>query len=421
MSKLLFIFFFLFVSCIQTSGNDPIAKDEDSAITDTSQTIADSTNLIIDPDSIVAPIGTDSISSDTLINPSTIDKAYFLYIGTYTDGGSKGIYLSEFDADSGIISPPVLAASINNPSFQCITPNKKQLWSVNESWNGIGQVVGFSIDSLSGKLTKIKAYSSEGNAPCFVSYHQKTRDVLAANYNSGDVVQIPVTEKGEPNGTTHLDKHIGSGPNTSRQQTAHAHCIKIDNKEKYIYSCDLGTDKIYVYTIENNKLNLFKEIKTAAGAGPRHLDFHPENKCMAVINELNGTVVTYTPDVDGCFSIEKVSVSSVAPSFKGESKSADIHFSPNGRFLYASNRGNNSIAIFKMKEDSTPEIVDWQTQNLNVTRNFTIDASGKFLIAANQDGNNISVFSIDQETGLLTFTGTKVNISKPVCVTLLEK
>jgi len=403
MHRFLIVMLFFFASCEKSNGNDLINNDN--------EVIDKQDSMTVEPE----------VPQDDTVQQATNDIDFLLYIGTYTDGGSKGIYLSKFDADSGIITTPELVATINNPSFQCVTADKKQLWSVNESWSGIGQVVGYDIDSVSGALTKIKAYGCEGNSPCFISYHESTNNILAANYTSGDVIRIPVTETGLPNGSTQLHKHTGKGPNASRQASPHAHCIKIDPQGKYLYSCDLGGDKIYVYTIENGALKVFKEIKTSAGAGPRHLDFHPTNKCMAVVHELNGTVVTYLPDADGCFSIENTTVKTLPDSYKGQSQCADIHFSPNGKFLYASNRGNNSIVIYKMKDETTPEIVDWQTQNLEFTRNFVINSSGKFLIAANQNGNTVVVFNIDQETGKLTFTGNKISISKPVCVTLIEK
>jgi len=407
MYKFIFILLFILWSCDNSNGSNDKPITDPVELADTTKKTVDTT--AIDPGN---PIDT---TAATVVNHS-----YYFYIGTYTDGGSKGIYKSTFDSDSGTISTPELVATINNASFQSISKDRRLLFSVNESWSGTGSVAGYLIDTLTGELTFTESFGSLGNGPCYVSFDDNSLNVVTANYNSGNVTKIPVTANGKANGKSFTHQHTGKGPNTGRQEGPHAHCSKVDPTGKYIYSCDLGTDKIYVYTISGDSLALFKTIETAPGAGPRHLDFHPQLKSMAVVHELNATVVTYLPDADGCFSIENNAQSALPEGFNGQNKCADIHYSNDGNYLYASNRGHNSIVYYSINSATQKTtLIGWQTENLKTTRNFTIDPSGKYLVAANQDGNNITVYEIDNQTGELRYTGISRTISKPVCITFL--
>jgi 6-phosphogluconolactonase len=354
------------------------------------------------------------------VDSTNVSQRYYFYIGTYTDGGSKGIYKAIFDAYSGTISSPELAATITNASFQCISADRRLLFSVCESWSGAGSVTGYRIDTITGNLSKTEVWGSLGNGPCYVDFEEKTMNVVTSNYNSGNVTNIPVTAEGKTDGIAFSHQHKGKGPNVSRQEGPHAHCSKVDPTGKFVYSCDLGADKIYVYTLTGDSLSLFKTITTVPGSGPRHLDFHPQQKSMAVIFELNGTVTTYLPDADGCFSIENNTISTIPDSFTGQNKCADIHYSTDGKYLFASNRGHNSIACFNIDNASQKAtFIGWQTENLITTRNFAVDPTGKYIVAANQDGNSITVYKIDQLTGEIRFTGISRTISKPVCITFL--
>jgi len=349
------------------------------------------------------------------------DKKLLLYIGTYTDTKSKGIYLAKFDVNSGMISTPELAASINNPSFQCISADKKQLWSVNEAAKGMGQIVGFKINQKDGGLRKLATYSSEGSAPCYIAYDNVGNSVLAANYSSGNFIRLAVNKDGIAKGVMSNHQHEGSGPNKDRQRSPHAHSVSIDLNGKYAYSCDLGADKIYVYDLAKDGLSVHTTIKAAPGSGPRHIAFQPGNKAMSVVHELNNTITTYLPDKNGCFTILKSVISALPSSYTGKSKCAEIHYSPNGHFLYASNRGHNSIVICKVNQKTMElKVVGWMKEAINWPRNFIIDPSGKFLIVANKNGDNITVYKINQKTGLLKYTGYEAEVSEPVCLTFLS-
>ncbi|HPR33224.1 MAG TPA: lactonase family protein [Prolixibacteraceae bacterium] len=347
---------------------------------------------------------------------------YHLFIGTYTGEGSAGIYRSEFDSQSGSLSEPELAATLQHPSFQCTAGNSSFLWSVSESWEGAGQVAGYALDRYTGALNSTDTLSSLGLAPCYVAFHEPSGTLLTANYSSGHVAALPVGPKGKANGPGFVHAHSGNGPVASRQGEAHAHCIVVGPGEHYLYSCDLGADKIYVYTLQNQQLVVDREIKTRPGAGPRHLAFHPGGRFMAVVNELNGTIETYLPDADGCYARFHKVYSTLPETFAGFNKSADIHFTPDGSFLYASNRGHNSIAIYSVHPESYDlEPAGWQTKDCHTTRNFAIDPTGTFLLAANQDANQVVVFRINPQTGQLSDSGHRIGVSRPVCLTLIKK
>ncbi|MFA9391948.1 MAG: lactonase family protein [Prolixibacteraceae bacterium] len=407
MIKYLLISFLFLWSCGPSNGN---------AINDQQkQEVQNQDSLSNDEMEQEEETGTDTDSTTT-----AFDEELYLYIGTYTDAGSKGIYLANFDVDSGLISTPKLVATVNNASFQCISTDETQLWSVNESGSGNGEVVGFRIDSNNGTLSEIGKYSTKGSGPCYVSYDEIGNTVLAANYNSGNVIRIETGANNKGNSSVH--QHEGSGPNVSRQSSTHAHSIKIDLKGKYAYSCDLGADKIYVYKLEETGLKVFKTIQTQSGSGPRHLDFHPEGKAMMVLNELNSSVETYLPDQDGCFSKFQKATKTIPSTFTANNQCADIHFSSDGKLLFASNRGHNSIVSFKVNQTNMElTLLGYMQENIDWPRNFALSPDGNFILVANQNSNLLTVYRVNQNTGLLSFTGNQISLSKPVCVNLMLK
>jgi 6-phosphogluconolactonase len=343
----------------------------------------------------------------------------FLYIGTYTTKKSKGIYLVGFDTVKGMATAPKLVAAIDNPSFQWISADQKQLWSVSEGDKG--SFTGFEINRQNGALKKLKTYDSKGSAPCFITYDNVGNSVLAANYSSGNVIRLAVRPDGTSCGDMAIHQHKGSGPVVDRQSSPHAHSIKIDLIGRYAYSCDLGADKIYVYDLSQPDLYVDTIIQDAPGSGPRHIAFHPGRKAMSVIHELNNMVSTYLPDQKGRFTLLQSVMSTLPSDFSGKSFCADIHYSADGRFLYASNRGHNSIVIFKVDQQTMkPDAESWVKEDIHWPRNFIIDPSGNFLLVANQKADDITIYKIDRATGLLTYTGHKILVSAPVCLTWLK-
>lgn len=344
---------------------------------------------------------------------SNPQNQYKFYIGTYTNKGSKGIYSSSYNEISGKIAEPVEVSVIDNASFQCITANNEKLFSVSEFWGGTGKVVAYNINASTGALTVLNEFSSEGQSPCFVAFHEASNSILTANYSSGNVVRIM------NDGKTFNHQHTGNSIHKSRQKSAHAHSIKIDLSGNFAYSCDLGTDKVYVYDLREDGLKLYTEIDLKPGAGPRHLDFHPEMKAMCVINELNSTIDVFLPDSNQVFTKHLTTISTIPNDFFENNLCADIHYSSDGKLLFASNRGYNSIVSYKVDQESMKlELIGHTQETINSPRNFALSPDNKYIFVANQEGNSISVF--ENKDGLLLYTGSKLNISKPVCITFLN-
>lgn len=343
-----------------------------------------------------------------------------LYLGTYTGEGSHGIYQAVFNDETGVLSDLQPAAKLKNPSFQSVNEDGDMLLSVSESGQGKGLVMIYRIDAEQGQLTALDSFSSQGTAPCYVSFDKKNQIVLTANYLSGNVIAVPIEANGSVTKKASVYQHEGTGPVIDRQEGPHAHSIVPGPEGKYIYSADLGADKIYVYTIGDKQLNFYREINTAPGDGPRHLAFHPSAKAMAVINELSNTVSVYTPDETGCFSVLLATYPTLPDDFKEFSKGADIHYSPDGNWLFASNRGHNSIVSFKVDNTSMElELAAFNKEKIDWTRNFAVSPSGRHLLAANRNSNSITVYRIDQQSGALQYTGNSLALSQPVCITML--
>lgn len=339
-------------------------------------------------------------------------EVFPFYIGTYTNGTSEGIYLSSLNSDSGEIGTPQLVASLKNASFQCISSENQKLWSVSETADGKGLAVEYSLnDKL--MLLKNESFSTNGSGPCYVDFHEATESVLTANYRSGNVTRNTKEQ-------TISHQHLGKGPNSARQEGPHAHCFKVDLNGKYGYSCDLGTDKVYVYNLESPGLQLIAEVETLAGAGPRHLDFHPSGTTMAVINELNSTIEVFAVDEQGCFTKRLSSTTTIPDTHSGNNQCADIHYSEDGRFLYASNRGHNSIAVFSVKNNYELELIQWMDKGISWPRNFALSPDGRLLLVANQHSNTITVYAVDKVKGVLKKLPSELELDQPVCITFLN-
>ncbi len=357
-------------------------------------------------------------------------KRYLAYIGTYTEKTkSKGIYAFRFDDASGKLSFIGVAAETADPSFLAVHPNGKYLYAVNElgKFNGeeSGAVSAFSIDRKSGKLTLLNQVSSRGAGPCHISLDKTGKYVLVANYDSGTVAVFPLQSDGQLGKYTGYEKHIGSSANKERQEGPHAHWIATSPDNRFLLTADLGIDKILLSQFHlpdgaftRNKPN--SGVKLKAGAGPRHAAFSPSGKFFYVASELNSTVTAYSYDAKGGALHELQVISTLPKDFSGENDVAEIAVHPSGKFLYVSNRGRDSIAVFAIdavKGKLTP-VADIATQG-KTPRNFAIDPAGRYLLAANQGSNDIVVFKIDPATGSLTLTGQVVEVPAPVCIAFL--
>lgn len=348
-----------------------------------------------------------------------------VYVGTYTTGKSEGIYLYRLNLSSGELKHVAATRGVVNPSFLALSPSRRYLYAVNEVEEFAGQKSGavsaFAVDQRTGELRLLNQQPSLGGAPCYVAVDAAGRFVLIANYAGGNVAVFPVQRDGSLGQATDMKQAQGSSVNRERQEGPHAHCIVLDPANTFAYSCDLGTDKIMIFRFEAQSGKLLPNdqpwVQVKPGAGPRHLAFHPSGKYVFVINELHSTVTAFTRD-RGKGSLKELQTLSTLPAdFTGTNSSADIHVSAGGRFLYCSNRGDDSIAIFTINPRNgalTP--VGHESTRGATPRNFAVDPSGSFLLVANQKSDNIVVFRVDQRTGLLAATDHMVEVPSPVCL-----
>lgn len=350
----------------------------------------------------------------------------YLLIGTYTDGKSEGIYVYRFNSTTGDFDS-VSMIKTSNPSFLAVSPDEKFVYAVHENANNGkgGEVAAFSFDRQTGKLSFINQQLSGGDHPCYVSVDKTGKWAAAANYTSGSLSVLPINKNGGLDSPTTVIQHEGYSVNTERQQGPHVHSTVFSKDNKYLFAADLGIDKLMIYSF-NEKTGALVEtdpgfVMTEAGAGPRHFTFHPNNKFVYLIEELTGTISSYRYS-NGRFELLQ-NISALPADYMGPIGSADIHTSPDGKFLYASNRGeSNTIAIFNINaKTGWLSLVDHQSTLGKTPRNFNFDPSGNFLLAANQNSDEIVIFKTDKKTGLLKDTGKRISVGKPVCIKWISK
>ena len=359
------------------------------------------------------------------------DKAskgeYIAYVGTYTQKDSKGIYAFRFDAATGKLSPLGLAAEISSPSFLAVHPNHQYLYAVNEMGGSDGQKSGavsaFSIDLKTSKLTFLNQVPSHGVGPCHLSLDKTGKILLVANYESGSVAVFPVDPDGRLRDASAAIQHKGSSVNKERQEGPHAHCIFASPDNRFALAADLGLDKVLVYRFDAAKGTLIPNNppfgKTPPGAGPRHFAFHPNGRYVYVINEIQCTLSTFAYDAAHGALRLKDTVSTLAKGYTvaHNDSTAEIEVHPSGKFVYGSNRGHDSIAVFAVDpEEGTVTQVEIVSTMGRTPRGFGIDPTGSFLIAGNQDSDSLVVFRINPDTGRLTPTGQKLDAYAPVSV-----
>lgn len=359
------------------------------------------------------------------------NQAMYIYVGTYTRSlphvaaKSEGIYLIRMDPATGLLEHVSKTVGVDNPSFLAIHPNRQFLYAVNEvgDFQGAasGAVSAFAIDQEDGDLTFLNQQATGGAAPCHLTVDKTGRYVLCANYAGGSVSMHPLKQDGTLEKMSDFVQHTGSSVNPDRQQEPHAHSFTIDPSNHHAYACDLGKDQVLIYELDLEKGKLVPNepafASTHKGAGPRHFAFHPNGRYAYAINELDSTVTVfnYTEVIGSLTPIQ--TISTLPKEFDGRSHCADIHIHPTGKFLYGSNRGHDSIAVFGIEQETGRLTVKGhQSTGGRVPRNFAIDPSGSFLLAANQNSDNVVVFRINLATGALTPTGYELTVPTPVCL-----
>lgn len=347
-----------------------------------------------------------------------------LYVGTYTTGKSEGIYLYRLNLASGELKHVATTPGVVNPSFLALAPSRRYLYAVNEVGDFAGKKSGavsaFAVDQNTGELRLLNQQASLGADPCYVDVAAGGKFVLVANYTGGNVTILPVGADGRLGLATDMKQARGSSINRERQEGPHAHCIVLDPPNRFAYSCDLGTDKIMIFRFDNQSGRLLpaepRWVQVKPGMGPRHLAFHPSGKYVFVLNELSSTVTAFARDPEKGSLQELQTLTALPQNFTGTNTGADIHVSPDGRFLYCSNRGHDSVAIFSIDRRGGLSTIGHESTRGMTPRNFAIDPSGAFLLVANQKSDNIVVFRLDQKTGRLSSTGQTAEVPSPVCL-----
>jgi len=349
-------------------------------------------------------------------------------VGSYTDErNANGISLYAFNPLSGEMRLVESYSDLPNASFLALNDARTMLYAVSETatYNGRfgGSAAAYAIEAGTGRLEKLNQQPTDGSAPCYISLDQSNRTVYVANYSSGSVTVYPVEADGRLGEHAQLVKHEGPlGPRADRQKAPHAHSIVPAPNNRYAISADLGLDRLVVSSIdaESGLLLPHGDAASKPGAGPRHLVYSADSRFVYAINELDSTVTVLGYEADAGVLTALQSISTLPEGFSGESTCADIHLSGDGRYVYASNRGHDSIAVYGVdRQSGTLSVVGWQATLGRTPRNFALSPKGEFLLAANQDSNSITVFRIDAETGMLRETGQTAAVSRPVCIKFL--
>lgn len=357
----------------------------------------------------------------TFINVQSQNNKFNLLIGTYSNKcDSKGIYVYEFDIKTGDFNFKNATENVINPSYLSFSEDNKVVYAVNE-YGGKSTVSSFKYDVINAKLNLLNKQEAGGADPCHIINDDK--NIITANYSSGNISVFGKNNDGSITEVKQLVQHYGKGINAQRQKSPHAHMVYFSPDKKYVLATDLGNDNLYSYTYNaegaSEILKIKDTISVKAGGGPRHLTFSKDGKFVYLLQELDGTITIYSY-LDGTLNkIDEATI--ISKDFKGTIGAADIHISPDGKFLYATNRGTaNDISIFKILKSGKLESVG-QTSTLGKTpRNFAIDPSGNFLLIANQNSNEIVVLKRNKKTGKLTDSGKKINLCSPVCLVFVK-
>jgi 6-phosphogluconolactonase len=344
---------------------------------------------------------------------------YLVYVGTYTQEASKGIYAYRYASSTGELTPIGLVAEIEQASFQAVHPNGRFLYSVSETDEG--SVVAYAIDRESGKLTELNRVSAHGAWPCHLNVDATGGTLAVANYNSGNLAAFPINPDGSLGEASAVIQHEGKTFDEARQPGPLAHSVNYSPDNRFLMASDKGLDKVFVYKFDPATSSLTPNTPDAVsvnpGSGPRHSAFHPNARYAYGINEIASTLTAYAYDADQGALTELQTLSTLPEGFSDRNSTAEIEVHPSGKFLYGSNRGHNSIALFAIDaEKGTVNLVEHAATEGGPPRNFAIDPTGQFLFAANQRTGNILSFRIDSENGHLTPTGKSVEIDSPVCI-----
>ena len=369
------------------------------------------------------------LASLLLTGSALAQDSQLVYFGTYTNptSGSKGVYVSHFNAASGELSKPELAVETLSPSFVALHPNGKFLYAVGEQGGAQkkgGALSAFRIGLPSGKLELVNQVDTGGTGPCYVSLDKTAKVAMTAQYGAGSVSSFRVGEDGVLSSAVTVIQHQGSGADPKRQAGPHAHSIRMAPENRYAVACDLGLDKVLIYRVDlaTGELVSHGFGTVPPGSGPRHLAFHPNGHFAFVNNEMLMTVTSFAYDAGKGALTQIETVSTLPAEDRGKTgySTAETVVHPNGKFVYVSNRTHDTIAVFQCDAATGKlSLIQNASAEGKIPRNFCLDPTGKWMIVAHQDGNTAALLSVDQNTGKLSFTGKKISVGGSVCVRFL--
>ncbi|MGP7819220.1 lactonase family protein [Niallia sp. 01092] len=351
----------------------------------------------------------------------TNSKKFIGYVGTYTKSTSKGIYSFILDTTEKKIANIELVAEIDNPTYLTVSKDNKHLYAVGKD-GSLGGVSAYTIDPASGKLQMLNSQYTEGASPCHVSVDENKKTVLSGNYHKGTAEAYPIDQESNAlQAVSSVIEHTGTGPNKARQEKPHMHFVGFTPDEKYVVSVDLGIDKLDTYKLTNGVLEEVSSLSTKPGSGPRHIAFHPNGKFAYIMTELSSEVIALSYDAESGSFKELQYISTLPTDFTENNQGSAIHLSSDGNFVYAGNRGHNSIAIFSVnKETGELQYVDRTSTEGNWPRDFVLDPTEQFLVASNEQSDTLTLFARDQATGKLTLLQSEIQAPEPVCIKFLN-
>lgn len=341
------------------------------------------------------------------------------YVGTGAKGAESAVTLCELNLKDGTVSVIDTFNNVQGPGYVSLSPDQKYLYSVNQDHT----IAAFAVGK-EGTLTYLDKQPAEGVNPCHVSVHPSGKMAFLANYTSGTWAAYPIADNGEVEAASATHAFSGSGPNKSRQEKPHAHCAMPSPNGKYVYIADLGTDRLMNYTVDIKSGKVAPNpaqayFSTQPGAGPRHLAFHPSGKYLYLLNEMKATLTACTVDVNGVVK-EIKTVNTLPADFSGNNSAAAVHVHPNGRFVYASNRGYNAIHAYEIQKDGSLKSVGEVREGIDTPRDFNFDPSGKFMVVGNQKTNDLVVYKVNPKTGGMTFLSKSIALKDPICLAFLK-
>jgi 6-phosphogluconolactonase len=349
-----------------------------------------------------------------------------VFISAFASGDDGAIHAYHLQTETGRLQLVHRTTDVENPFFMAVSPDHRFLYSIHAIAFGgeeHEEVAAYEIDGRTGRLRLLNRQSAHGSASCYLDVDETGKTVLVANYSTGSVASLPVRKDGSLGEASSFFQHEGSSVDPKRQKGPYAHAIVVSPDNRFAFAADLGLDQVLGYRLDSATAKLSPNrqpfVRTPAGAGPRHLTFHPNGKHVYVINELKNSVTLFDFLAESGMLIERQTISTLPEDFDGTSHCADLKITPNGRFLYGTNRGHDSIAVYAIGDDGRLTLVGIEPSLGQGPQNLAITPSGRLLLCANMPGDNVAVFRIDPETGGLKSVGEPVSMPKPSCIMLL--